>query len=172
MIIIDKYLKKFRLEGWNLVSNLKIYEFAVVIPALKEFENIKLLLNSLSDCNPKYFNKTIIIFVVNSVVGAEKKIVEDNSETINFLHSIINKNPNSESLIDKIVKSGLNVGYVDANSDGLQLPEKDGGVGLARKIGMDLVLKYFDYNSSTNILACLDSDCTVDKNYITNIVKE
>lgn len=31
------------------------------------------------------------------------------------------------------------------------MPEKDGGVGLARKIGMDLALGHFDYKNSGKI---------------------
>ena len=37
-------------------------------------------------------------------------------------------------MAEKLLMSGLNVGLVDAASIGLELPEKDGGVGLARKL--------------------------------------
>ena len=47
------------------------------------------------------------------------------------------------------------------------MPHKIGGVGLARKIGMDEALKIFNYNStSKKILICLDADCTVASNYL------
>ena len=60
--------------------------------------------------------------------------------------------------------SGLNIGFVDAASAGKELPQKDAGVGLARKIGMDLALLIFDYDPpGKKILVCLDADCTVDK---------
>ena len=50
------------------------------------------------------------------------------------------------------------------------MDEKNGGVGLARKIGMDLALTLFDYNSENqNLLVCLDGDCTVESNYISTI---
>ncbi len=40
---------------------------------------------------------------------------------------------------------------------------------LARKIGMDLALTKFDYNSSAkSILICTDADCTVDSNYLSD----
>ncbi|MFA5805264.1 MAG: hypothetical protein WC879_11525, partial [Melioribacteraceae bacterium] len=46
------------------------------------------------------------------------------------------------------------------------------GVGLARKIGMDLALTQFDYsNSGKNILICLDADCTVSNNYLESIIQ-
>jgi hypothetical protein len=53
------------------------------------------------------------------------------------------------------------------------LPEKEGGVGFARKIGMDLSLAFFDYsNNKKKILISLDADCTVSKNYLERIVTD
>ncbi|MDX1699018.1 MAG: hypothetical protein R3250_00300, partial [Melioribacteraceae bacterium] len=47
------------------------------------------------------------------------------------------------------------------------------GVGLARKIGMDLALKFFDYdNDRKKILISLDADCKVSNNYLKCIVDE
>ena len=53
------------------------------------------------------------------------------------------------------------------------MDDKNGGVGLARKIGMDIALTKFDYNSSIKrILICTDADCVVDTNYLSEISKE
>ena len=48
---------------------------------------------------------------------------------------------------------------IDAFSTGFELPEKFAGVGLARKIGFDLVLPYSDDSS---LLCSLDAEVNVD----------
>jgi len=86
----------------------------------------------------------------------------DNWKSIEHLRKIILEKKNPE----------INIGLVDASSSGFELPEKDGGVGLARKIGMDLALTQFNYsNSGKNILICLDADCTVSNNYLESIIQ-
>ncbi|MBU2494188.1 MAG: hypothetical protein KJ571_16295 [Bacteroidetes bacterium] len=168
---VIKYLNKFELPEWELIKNdTRNYKLIIVIPAVKESENIIKLLISLSENDNTYFNKTLIVFAVNSVINSPQDIVEDNNNTISYLNSIINKTPSRDKIANKISCSGLNIGVVDINSRDKQMSPKDGGVGLARKIGMDLSLKSFDYSdSSKNILVCLDADCTVQNNYITEI---
>ena len=36
--------------------------------------------------------------------------------------------------------AGLRIGYIDASSEGYEIPDNEGGVGMARKIGMDMAL--------------------------------
>lgn len=159
-VTVEKYLDKHGLDNWllNLAPNKK-YNNIVVIPAIAEFENIKELLSSLARSDEKYFYETLFLFVINNLKSSEMQVKEDNRNALNYLSGLINKN------------SELNIGLVDASSEGIEMPEKEGGVGLARKIGMDLALTVFDYNSSRKkILICLDADCTVAKNYLTSIV--
>jgi hypothetical protein len=67
----------------------------------------------------------------------------------------------------------MNIDLIDAASCDYEMPQKTGGVGLARKIGMDEALKIFDYTSPVKkILICLDADCTVSPNYLAAIVEE
>ena len=64
-----------------------------------------------------------------------------------------------------------NISFIDAASPGKELPENSGGVGLARKIGMDLALTVFDYASGNKkILICTDADCTFQNNYLSEII--
>ncbi|MDP1994127.1 MAG: hypothetical protein Q8K40_02665, partial [Ignavibacteria bacterium] len=76
-------------------------------------------------------------------------------------------------LSDEISGESFSFGFIDAATSGNELDEKNGGVGLARKIGMDAALTLFDYESTKkNILVCLDADCTVSHNYVTEIYEE
>ena len=170
---VKKYINKFGLPGWELLKNdNKNYKLIIVIPAVHEYENIKKLLEALSQNDNTYFDKTLIVFSINSIEDASKEIIEENNRTINYLKSLITKDSGEDKGTKEIINSGLNLGLADINLPGKQMPVKEGGVGLARKIGMDLALEYFNYNDpSKNILVCLDADCTVQNNYITEIYK-
>lgn len=51
-----------------------------------------------------------------------------------------------------------------------QLPRKHAGVGLARKIGMDLGVAHFLHNDKRGgILISLDADCTVSENFMVSV---
>lgn len=165
------YLEKYLLNGWQVeTAEKKKYNNIVVIPAIKEHENIIRLLHSLTENDPIYFKDTLFLFVINNPKNSDVEIKRENQLTIEYLRSIINKN-NDDLLSQKIYNSGLSIGIVDASSGGYELPEKDAGVGLARKIGMDLSLTLFDYNNNfKKIIICLDADCTVEKNYLKVIV--
>ncbi len=171
--LISEYLRKRSFGNYTLeLGNKKLYKNVIVVPAIQECENIKNLLDSISQCNPQYFSQTLVIFVVNNFAISSQEVKLDNNCSLTYLRSIILQTPIDE-LSKRICESGLNIGLVDASSNGNEMPEKEGGVGLARKIGMDLALYHFDYLAAgKNILICLDSDCTVDENYLTEIVNE
>ncbi|GAI77402.1 unnamed protein product, partial [marine sediment metagenome] len=72
--------------------------------------------------------------------------------------------------LDKICRGNLQVAYVDASSPGFEMPDRNGGVGLARKIGLDTALKVFDYQEPVvKLLFCLDADTLVEKNYLSAV---
>lgn len=170
-VSVINYLSKYGLDKWALESNCsRKFNNIVVVPAIQEYENIRLLLESLIKNDKQYFEETLVVFVVNNIASSDEDVKEDNLKSLLLLKEIISGKSKIE-LVERINKAGLNVGLVDASSVDLELPEKDGGVGLARKIGMDLALKQFDFStSSKKILVCLDADCTVDQNYLTSIV--
>lgn len=171
-ISVINYLSKYELDKWILeLSGTNKFNNIIIVPAIHEYENIKLLLESLIQNDRKYFKETLVMFVVNNLVDSSDDVKEDNRKSLALLREVISKISRTE-LAKKIADAGLNVGLVDAASIGLELPEKDGGVGLARKIGMDLALNQFDYKSnSKKIMICLDADCTVEQNYLTSIVQ-
>lgn len=171
-ISVKNHLSRYGLDGWKLELSIPDqFNNIIVVPAIQEYENIQLLLESLIQNDNKYFKETLVMFVINNLAVSSEDVKEDNRKSLALLREIISKISYIE-LAKKIIDVGLNVGLVDAASIGLELPEKDGGVGLARKIGMDLAFTRFDYtNEAKNILICLDADCTVDHNYLASIIQ-
>jgi hypothetical protein len=169
---VKNYLSKYSAGLWKLeLSGKKSYNNIIVIPAIQEYENILRLLKSLVQNDNKYFNETLVIFVVNNLKSSHEDVIQDNRKSLEFIRDIISGKTGGD-LINEIHLAGLTVGLIDASSKNFELPEKDGGVGLARKIGMDIALTHFDYsNNEKKILICLDADCMVEKNYLSAIVQ-
>jgi hypothetical protein len=167
------YQKKFGMTRWSLEpSPDKIFDNIVVIPAIQEYKNLKTLLESLSNIDKTYFDSTLFLFVINHSENSREDVKNENQDTLEYFRSLISKEA-KDSLAQKIITSKMNIALVNASSTGLAMPDKDGGVGFARKIGMDLALSRFDYNSSfKKIIICLDADCKVEPNYLTTIVEE
>jgi hypothetical protein len=152
---------------WNRVSGMQV---VIVVPAICEFENLPKLIQSLSQNDKSLLEKILVIIVVNNSNSTHDEIINDNKQSIEFVRQLIDGNA-VHKLSDDIIKSGLRIGLVDASSEGRELNEKLSGVGLARKIGMDLSLTVFDYSlPGKKIIVSLDADCLVDKNYIQEIV--
>jgi hypothetical protein len=168
---VFKYLDKYSIKGielsWNPDNKITS---AVVIPAIQEYDNIKTLLRSLIKNESIYFKNTLFVFVINNLPTSNPKVKEDNKRSLELLKRIVNKS-SADNFIESILKSGLKIGYIDTSSPGKELSEKEGGVGLARKVGMDAALNIFNYEEKWrgNILICLDADCIVKENYLTEI---
>ncbi len=149
---LKKYLKRHPLTRpivSGLGSNRK-YRNAIVIPACDELNTLPLTLNSLSE-NPAQFDSTAVIVVVNNSSEAVDSIKVANQELIHKLTGL--KYP-----FDLIV--------MDACSPGYEVTVK-GGVGDARKIGMDAALTMLDFSLDVSpLLFCLDADTLVEHNYI------
>lgn len=169
---VEKYLKKYSIPGHDLEMTAgKLFNNIIVIPAISELDNIRTVLASLADSTNEFSDETLVIFVVNNLESSETAVKENNLKTLNLLRDIINREAESTPS-PEISISGLSIGLVDAASPGREFPENNGGVGLARKTGMDLALKAFDYGSpAKKILICTDADCTFEKNYLTEIVR-
>ena len=168
---VYKYLNKYSIKGIDLVWNPdNEITSAVVVPAIQEYENIIQLIKSLIKNESIYFHNTLFIFVINNLFSSNQKVKEENHKSIQLLNNIVIKFP-ANNFIKCVLESGLKIGYIDTSSPGKELPEKEGGVGLARKIGMDTALNIFNYKEKNKekILICLDADCTVKENYLTAI---
>ena len=170
---VFKYLNKYALKGIDLVWNPdNDITSAVIVPAIQEYDNIKTLLWSLIKNESDHFHNTLFIFVINNLLSSYPEVKEDNKRSLKLLNEIVNKSL-TDSFVESIIKSELKIGYIDASSPGKELFEKEGGVGLARKIGMDTALSIFNYTEKRKekLLICLDADCTVKENYLTEIHK-
>jgi hypothetical protein len=169
--IID-YLRKRSSDRWNLEWNISAgIEVAVVVPAICEFENIKLLIESLCQNEKSNLAKTLVIFIINNSVSSDSEIKQDNQNSIEYLRKVI-VNISNEPSIGRIMKSGIRIGLIDAASAGKEFQDKDAGVGLARKTGMDAALSAFDYSiPGSKILISLDADCIVEQNYLEEIIQ-
>ncbi len=103
-------------------------------------------------------NRFLILVVVNNRADADDADIADNLESV--------------ALLPKWKQQyGLqNLFWVDAASAGRELPLRQ-GVGLARKIGMDLTLRHLDYSGKDPVLVCLDADTLVQPDYLPALVR-
>lgn len=165
---ILSYKEKFELDKWKIAHSFNCrFNLIVVIPAIDELQNAKILIESLQKQKIESDFHALILFVVNNHDNHSEEIKYTNHELINYIDSF-KSNLNLTSTADRKVK----LSYIDASSKGNTLPQKDAGVGLARKIGMDLALSQFDFSSNNKqILVCLDADCTVSPTYFEEIYK-
>ena len=177
---VEKYLKKNGGSPWSLSSMPHApVEAAIVIPALAERDNLFQTILSLVRNRNVDLSSTLLICVINNkAVGiASESDIKNNADTMRYLDYFAGSgkdSPTPESILSshesgEIKKSKLNMAYVDASSIGRELPSK-GGVGLARKIGMDLALTTLDYEKpGARLIICLDADTLTDENYLSEI---
>ena len=128
----------------------------VVIPAYNE-PDIAELLGSLVKCDEPGC-KVEVIIIVNAPAYAGPEISLNNTICIRNIESLKREN-----------KSFFRLYYFDAGQPSI----KGWGVGLARKTGMDEALRRFsNIGNPEGVIASLDADCTVAKNYFTELYCE
>jgi len=160
-LYVKKYLQARGPEGRWAISGVAGmgYDGAVVIPSLAEneflFPTLKSLARNPKDTLPRF----LIVVVVNH--RQEAPI----SDKINNLRTLERLSSGRGFLQD------LQLAWVDAASPGLELPAKIGGVGLARKIGLDLALSRLDYGRTSPILLSLDADTLCRPDYLPAIAR-
>ena len=161
--ILNKYFKNLQIKrkiSFYGNNPLKKYKMAVIIPVYGEYDYIGKTLYSLSVNNCNYLEKTLIIVVINNpVTGANNNYVKENQRLLKKLEKgVFQRN---------YVLDNINLCWIDASSTGLELPGR-GGVGMARKLGMDSMLEYIDWANKSLIIS-LDADTIVENNYLQSI---
>lgn len=140
---------------WHIAGNdRRDFSMTVVIPALAESANLPATLDSLATNPPDLLAETLILLVINQRLDSTVEDKDDNRHTLRKLAAGSWNRP------------GLQLAWIDAASPGLELPGKDGGVGLARKIGFDLALPRLSFGKSDPLLIALDADTLVQRDYL------
>ena len=151
---ISTYLKKRGISGpWKIEPLInRTFNQAIVIPAYAELEFLPLTIESINQNKPELLNQTLVVVVVNNANNSPQSIKANNQLTIQK----INENNYQFTLA-----------VVDAASPGLELPLKHAGVGLTRKIGMDLALSHL--TSPQSLIFCTDADTQVSPDYLSKV---
>lgn len=158
---VTKYLQTRAIQGpWRIAGRTEDgFAGAVVIPALAEGERLFATLATLAANPPELLARFLVLVVVNHREDASLADKEDNRRTLARIDAAATEFPS------------LNLARIDAASPGLEMPAKGGGVGLARKIGLDLALTRLDHGASPSLLVCLDADTLVEPTYLPAIVR-
>ncbi len=121
----------------------------IVIPAYNEPDILKVI-NCIQKCKrPKC--EVLILVVFNESLVENPEISTRNENGLAQLKQVQGPYP----VMSQLVK----------------LTPKKAGVGLARKIGMDEAVRFFNANKTQGIITCFDADCTCEDNFLIEIEK-
>ncbi len=127
----------------------------IVVPCYLEPDLIATL-DSLWKCDePSY--PTLVVAVINNSAKASEEAKAFNKQTYEAALQWVERHPSKKLFFHCLLET--------------ELPPKHAGVGLARKIGMDAALNYFSQIEHNGFITCLDADCTVQPNYLTELEK-
>jgi hypothetical protein len=151
---LNDYLARRAVGGpWQLeLGRSGRFPGGIVIPALAEADNLPTLLAALTADPTLAASGMVVVVVVNNRADAGVGSRADNARSLRILAEAAPSLP-------------FPLGIVDAASPGRELPVKDGGVGLARKIGHDLLLPHLDFATADPLLVSLDADTLVEPGY-------
>lgn len=144
--VIERYLSRHGLVDDEHVVARPGLRAAVVIPAKAERQNLPEVLESLAPL-PSWAE---VIVVVNHGIHSTTEVIEDNYRTAEWLA----KRPQTV--------------VIDRYSEGREI--REGGVGRARRIGMDTALaRLRESGAERAFITCLDADSPVDPGYLEGI---
>lgn len=132
-----------------------VADIIVVIPCYDEKE-LMFTLQNLCECTkPKA--KTLVAVIINSSVQSSEEVVLQNRKTYDQVIGFAAENNTKTLRFFPLMFENI--------------PRKHAGVGLARKIGMDLAVEHFlNTQNPKGIIISLDADCTVSSNFLTGIL--
>jgi hypothetical protein len=177
----NQYMQRYSTFGkkWKLTAPaLENVSQVVVIPAYAEKEMLFSTLASLARNQSSSLAYSFILCVINNKKNSPDEVKANNQQTLRYLEMLAGKlcsnslstNEDLKNNLKIISDSHLRIGYIDASSEGYEIPENVGGVGMARKIGMDAALCLLQKESSCKkIIINLDADTLVQTNYLAAI---
>lgn len=175
--LFNQYQQRYSVAGrWKLIAaDTDDISQIIVIPAYAEKKMLFSTLASLARNQQSSLYYSFVLCVINNKKNSPGEVKKNNQQTLECLQALVKKN-NLEHLdlnqdlkdtLQFIAETGLRLGYIDASSDGLEIPAKEGGVGMARKIGMDAALDLLSKSSSEKkLILSLDADTLVQCNYL------
>lgn len=127
----------------------------IVIPCHNE-PDLLTTFNSLLQCTlPDESVK--VLAIINHSETADEKVVHQNQLTLSNTTAWIKQYSTPQLSFE----AQLHI-----------LPKKHAGVGLARRIGMDIAADYYlKVDNPNGVIVCFDADCTVESNYLVEIEK-
>ena len=125
----------------------------ITIPCYNETHTISTL-NSLAQCDLPRCSVEVIVFI-NASEADPPDIISINQKTFEEIKMWISKSPTPGLEFHVLMDNKLN--------------KKHAGVGLARKILMDLALQRMASIEMDGAIICLDADCTVKPNYLLSL---
>ena len=139
---------------YNFSNILPTTYLIVVIPCFNE-PNLIQSLESLFNCNPTQHHVEVIT-IINSSENENQAIIKQNNKTL----------AEALSWCENKHRKKINFSFIEATN----LPKKDAGVGLARKIGMDEAFNRFaEIGKTDSVIVCFDADATCSVNYLVEI---
>jgi hypothetical protein len=177
----NDYLERYGADPrWKPFPEIREgFRTVVVIPALAESSSILHTLQSLAANPDGDLAGALVLVVVNN---RERAFLnpgewEDNRRTLEILRELAFGRDGGTAAPDAASRSAarevagrVRLAVVDASSPGLELPEKTGGVGLARKIGFDCALRLPPPRDGGGVLLCsLDADTLVEPHYLPSV---
>jgi len=178
--LLDTYLEKYSAdERWTLQNPpVGPISQAVIIPAYAEKDFLFSTLDSLARNDKFSREQSYILCVINNRENVLPEVLENNRQTMECLDAVIGKQSLRKFQHDKklyehlsnLADVGLKMGYVNAATEGWAMPQAQGGVGLARKIGMDMALRLLQNNpAAPSLIFSLDADTLVKENYLSAV---
>ena len=178
--LLDTYLRHYATgEKWDLIANdTENISQVVVIPAYAEKEMLFSTLASIAQNSPSSLEYSLILCVINNKSNSPPSAIRNNLETMEYLTALVKKKSLSQfniheefrTLLHTLSDAKLKLGCIDAASPGYEMPQNNGGVGMARKIGMDMALRLLKNSpAARNLIISLDADTLVQNNYLSAI---
>lgn len=160
----QRYLDRSALQGaWELEGVAPevwpTLKGVILIPALAEGDELFATLDALTRNEPCALARLLVLIVVNHRCDASAELKQQNLADLERLRTYA---------ASPAKPMHLNLGWVDAAGAATCMPSSRGGVGMARKIGADLVLPQLN---PAALLIHLDADTRTQRNYASTLLR-